>query len=287
MIEQELNFGGIPEKYTSKEKAKIVVLPVPYDGTSTWVKGADKGPEAILQASTNMELFDIETNTEVYKKGIYTAPPITEKSSPEKMVKTVYKEVIKYIEKDKFVVTLGGEHSVSIGAIKAFGINYSDLTVLQIDAHSDLRQKYEGSRYNHACVMARAKEVCKVVQVGIRSMDKEEMEYVIPANMFYAHNINACKNNEWMHDVVKSLTGNVYITIDLDAFDPAFLPSTGTPEPGGLSWQQINDLLFLVNEKKNIVGFDVVELCPNPYAKASDFLAAKLVYRLLSMKFKS
>jgi agmatinase len=287
MIEQELNFGGIPEKYTSKEKATIVVLPVPYDGTSTWVKGADKGPEAILQASTNMELFDIETNTEVYKKGIYTAPPITEKSSPEKMVKTVYKEVIKYIEKDKFVVTLGGEHSVSIGAIKAFGINYSDLTVLQIDAHSDLRQKYEGSRYNHACVMARAKEVCKVVQVGIRSMDKEEMEYVIPANMFYAHNINACKNNEWMHDVVKSLTGNVYITIDLDAFDPAFLPSTGTPEPGGLSWQQINDLLFLVNEKKNIVGFDVAELCPNPYAKASDFLAAKLVYRLLSMKFKS
>jgi agmatinase len=279
-------FGAIPEKYSKIETSHIVILPVPYDGTSSWIKGSDKGPDAILDASANMELFDIETNFEVYKKGIYTAPPILEKSSPEKMIKAVYNEVLKYIELDKFIVIIGGEHSISIGSIKAFGLHYSNLTVLQIDAHSDLRQKYDGSKYNHACVMARAREITKVVQVGIRSMDKEEMEYVIPSNIFYAHNINSSRSNDWIHNVVKNLTENVYITIDLDAFDPAFLPSTGTPEPGGLSWQQINELLALVNEKRNIIGFDVVELCPNPNAKASDFLAAKLIYRLLSMKFK-
>ncbi len=219
---------------------------------------------------------------------MYTAPSILEESSVEAMVKAVLHEVSKYIEQNKFVVAIGGEHSISIGAIKAYGLHFYDLTILQLDAHSDLRQKYEGSKYNHACVMARAKEICKIVQVGIRSMDKEETEYITPENIFYAHFINKysnTNNNEWINEVINSLTTNVYITIDLDVFDPAYLPATGTPEPGGLSWQQINDLLTAVNKNRNIVGFDVTELCPNKYSKASDFLAAKLIYRILSMKF--
>jgi agmatinase len=277
------NFGGIPKKYDDPEKAKIVILPVPYDGTSTWIKGADKGPAAILVASANMELYDIETDSEVYKKGIYTAKPIKENKSPEKMTVEVYETALRYVLDKKFLVTLGGEHSVSVGAIQAYSELYENLTVLQLDAHSDMRPEYEGSRFNHACAMSRAVECCPVVHVGIRSMDVEEKKYIHPDRIFYAE--KRLTDPKWMEKVLDILSKNVYITIDLDVFDPSIMPSTGTPEPGGLFWYEVLNLMQKVNKKCNIVGFDVVELCPNEIDKAPDFLASKLIYKILSYKF--
>jgi len=280
---KETNFGGIPKKYTDLQKAEIVVMPIPYDGTSTWIKGADKGPAAILEASANMELYDIETDSEVYKMGIHTTKPVTEKSSPEKMTAAVYKNAMKYVEADKFLVSIGGEHSVSVGAIQAYAETYEKLTVLQFDAHSDMRPEYEGSRYNHACAMSRAVEFCPLVQVGIRSMDVEEKKYITKKRVFFAE--ERMKDSGWMDKAVKLLSENVYITIDLDVFDPSIMPSTGTPEPGGLYWYEVLEMIRKVNKKCNIVGFDVVELCPNNIDKAPDFLASKLIYKILSYKF--
>lgn len=280
---KEVNFGGLEKKYSGSDKAKIVVLPVPYDGTSTWIKGADHGPAAILEASANMELYDIETDSEVYKKGIYTAKAVKENASPEKMTQAVYKNALKHIENNKFVVTVGGEHSVSVGTIQAHAETYNNLTVLQFDAHTDMRPEYEGSMYNHACAMSRAVECCPVVQVGIRSMDVTEKKYINPKRVFFAE--KRLSNPDWTKEVLNLLSENVYLTIDLDAFDPSIMPSTGTPEPGGLFWYEVLSLIKQVNNKCNIVGFDVVELCPNKFNKAPDFLAAKLIYKILSYKF--
>ena len=278
-----MNFGGLDNIYTNFIQSKIAVLPVPYDGTSTWIKGADKGPEAILEASANMELYDIETDSEVFKEGIYTADPITEKSSPEKMSQAVYKEVSRLLSHNKFTVTIGGEHSVSIGAIKAHVENFKHCCVLQIDAHTDLRPEYEGSKYNHACVMARTREIAPFVQVGIRSMDTIEKPFIVPGNIFYAEDIR--KGKLWMDKAIELLTENVYLTFDLDGFDPSIMASTGTPEPGGLYWNETIEFLRKVMRVKNLVGFDVVELCPNKINKAPDFLASKLIYKILSYKY--
>jgi agmatinase len=278
-----VHFGEIPEEFCNEERAKIVVLPIPFDGTSTWVKGSDKGPEALLEASANMELYDIETDTEVYRHGIFTAPAIEENKSPEKMVAASESVAKQYIDKGKFLVTIGGEHSVSIGPIQAHAKKYSNLSVLQIDAHADLRDSYEGSKNNHACVMARAQDLCPIVQVGIRSMDIGEKDRLDQSRVFWAHTI--MDNDNWMDEAIEQLTDNVYLTIDLDGFDPSILPSTGTPEPGGMHWYQTLRFLRKVIQKKNLVGFDIVELCPNPNEKSSDFLATKLLYKILSYKF--
>ncbi len=279
-----INYGGIDPEYSSESSSSIVIIPVPYDGTSTWMKGADKGPEAILEASGNMELYDIETDSEIYRSGIYTAEAVKEKTSPEKMAGAVFEKVSGFLEKGKFPVVIGGEHSVTIGSIQAFAEHYPGLSVLQLDAHSDLRNEYQGSGNNHACVMARAREVATVVQVGIRSFDKEELSDLDMARVFFAHQIH--NNNDWMDEATEMLSDNVYITIDLDVFDPSIMPSTGTPEPGGMGWYQSLSFLEKVISRKNMVGFDVVELCPLPSNKAPDFMAAKLIYKLLSMKFK-
>ena len=276
------NYGGIPEEFANIENAKVVILPVPYDGTSTWIKGADKGPEAILEASANMELYDIESNREIYTIGIHTADPVTENESPEKMTEAVYLAAKKYVG-NQYTVLIGGEHSVSFGTIKAHFETYPELTVLQIDAHSDLRPDYEGSKYNHACVMARAQELCPVVHVGIRSQCVEELPLMVRENIFYAHEI--VKDKEWMEKAISRLSKNVYITIDLDGFDPSVLAATGTPEPGGLGWYEVIDFMQKVHKQRNVVGFDVVELCPNENHPASNFLASKLIYKLIGYKF--
>jgi agmatinase len=247
------------------------------------MKGSDKGPDAILEASANMELYDIETESEVFRKGIFTAPKIKEGRSPEKMSQAVYKAAKQYLDAGKFVVTIGGEHSVSIGAMQAHAEKFKNVCFLQLDAHADLRDSYEGSKYNHACVMARAKEFGQVVQVGIRSMDASEKEAMDIKKVFFADNIRFDK--VWADKVLSVMCPQVYITIDLDVFDPSILPSTGTPEPGGLGWYEVIDLISRVGEKFEIIGFDVVELCPNKYDKSSDFLAAKLIYKALSYKF--
>jgi len=245
------------------------------------MKGADRGPDSIFEASAHLELYDIGTGSEVYRHGIYTDGPVDEKSSPERMIEAVRNRVLQHLEENRFTVTVGGEHAVSIGAVKAHRKIYKSLCVLRLDAHADLRNKYGGSKYNHACVAARFREICPLVQVGIRSLDKTEKDLVEENRTFYAENI--FRDGSWHDKAVGELLDDVYISIDLDVFDPSIIPSTGTPEPGGLLWYDILDFLWKVCSERNVVGFDVVELCPNPEVKAPDFLAAKLIYRLLSI----
>jgi len=276
-------YAGIPKENAALETSKIVLIPVPYDGTSTFQKGADKGPEAFLHASENMELYDIETETEVYKQGIHLTEPIIENSSPEAVVQAVHKATKEYILRNKFVTVFGGEHSISIGTIRAFNETFDDLTVLHIDAHADLRKKYQGTTCNHACAVYEASQTTNLIQVGIRSMDVAETTVMDQEKTWFAHDM--ANDEYWIDHVIEALGENVFITFDLDALDPSIMPSTGTPEPGGLLWYETLDFLRQVFEEKNVVGFDIVELCPNPADKSSDFLAAKLYYKMLSYKF--
>ena len=273
-------FGDFEQQYREYANAKFAILPVPYDATSTWVKGADKGPEAFLDASFTLENYDVETGTEAYKHGIATLPFVTEDRTPELLCNQVQQEVTTLLNDGKFPVTIGGNHTVSIGAIRAMAQKYNNLTVLQLDAHSDLRPSYEGSELNHACVMNRAAEVAKITQVGIRSQCVEELPFFEKDRLFYAHQI--FDNNNWQQKAIDTLSENVYVTIDLDVFDPSVLPSTGTPEPGGLTYYQVLHFLRSVFANRNVVGFDIVELCPNPIDKASDYLAARLAYQLMT-----
>lgn len=278
-----MNYAGIPDEFAQLDSSKIVIIPVPYDGTSTWIKGADKGPDAFLEASENMEIYDIETDSEVYKEGVYLADPVTENSSPEKMVDAVHKAASKYIKMGKFVTLFGGEHSVSIGSIRAFRENFENLTVLQFDAHSDLRPEYDGSKCNHACAVHEAQHTTNLVQVGIRSMDVVEKPFLKRENCFFADDIMS--NPNWMNEALEKITSPVFITIDLDVFDSSIMPSTGTPEPGGLNWYHVINFIKLVVKNKNVVGFDIMELCPNKINKGPDFLAAKLYYKILTLVF--
>jgi agmatinase len=277
-----MNFGGNEVVYNYQESG-IIIVPVPYDETSTWMKGADKGPDAILDASVNLEFYDLETASEAHLKGIHTIPPVLEKETPEKLVTAVHDKIFSLLEEKKFPVTIGGNHTVSIGAIKAFSEYYDNISILQLDAHADLRQSYEGSEFNHACAMARARECAPIVQVGIRSMSVEELPYAEKDRMFCSHELYYDKS--LYAKALGKLSEKVYITIDLDVFDPSIMPSTGTPEPGGPAYFELMHFLRDVIKSRNVVGFDVVELCPSSTNKAPDFMAAKIIYQLLSYKF--
>jgi len=279
-----MTFGGIPEKYASFENAEILLQSIPYDGTSTWGKGADKGFERFLEAAENMELYDIETDTEVYRKGIHILPEILEKSTPEKVYEKVYHSSLQIIKSGKFPTFFGGEHSISIGIIKAFYETYPDITILQLDAHADLRPEYNGSAFNHACALYDASKNSNLIQVGIRSMDKSELDHMKKNNCFFAEDIVG--DTDWIERAIGIMKDKVYITLDLDVLDPGIMPSTGTPEPGGLSWETTLQFLKKVFELKEVKGFDIVELAPIKGLKAPDFLVAKLYYKMLSYKFK-
>ena len=283
-MRSKTTFAGIPTEFGQLETAQVVLIPVPFDGTTTWGKGSDNGPEAFLEAAENMELYDIETHTEVYKQGIYLADPIAGHSDPAAMVRQVHETAKEYIKRNHFVTLMGGEHSISIGAIRAFNECFENLTVLQIDAHADLRKSYMGSPFNHACAMHEASQTTNLIQTGIRSMDTLEKTYMDSEKTFFAHEM--ADDEYWMDKVVDLMTDQVYITFDLDALDPSIMPSTGTPEPGGLLWYETLEFLKKVFEEKNVVGFDLVELCPNPQDKSPNFLAAKLYYKMLSYKFQ-
>jgi agmatinase len=278
-----MNFGGNEVIY-DYDDSRIIIVPVPYDETSTWLKGSDNGPEAIMEASVSLEFYDIETATEVHKMGIHTIDPIRETRTPEALVAEVYQKIQSLLRDNKFPVIVGGNHTVSIGAMKAFSEFYPGLSFLQLDAHSDLRQEYEGSGYNHACSMARAREFAPVVQVGIRSVAAEELPYIDRERIFYAHELYYDKT---LYDkALDKFTGDVYITLDLDVLDPSIMSSTGTPEPGGPDYFELMHFLRKVASGRRIAGFDVVELCPSPSNKAPDFIAAKIIYQLLSYIFK-
>ncbi len=278
------NFAGIEDEYCIKESAHVWLQSIPYDGTSTWGKGADKGFEPFLDALENLELFDIETSSEVYKKGVHILPDINEKRSPEAVFNAVYNSTKDLLKSNKFLTFFGGEHSVSIGIIKAFYEKHKNLTVLQLDAHTDLRPEYHGSPYNHACAVYDASVNANLIQVGIRSMDSSELPYLNRDKCYFAEDIYG--TDDWMDRSIAQMTDDVYLTIDLDAFDPSIMPSTGTPEPGGLLWNPTLKYLKKVFQQKNVVGFDLVELAPIEGLSAPTFLAAKLYYKLLSYKFK-
>jgi agmatinase len=276
-------YGALPEEFCRYETASIAILPVPYDGTSTWMKGADRGPQALLEASANLELYDIETDSEVFKHGIVTVDPVLCPEEPDAMVAAVYERARRLLEDGKFIVGIGGEHTISVGLVQAAATRFSNLSVFQFDAHADARNDYEGSRYNHACVMSRIGEICPYVQAGIRSMDSSELKTLNRDRTFFAYEI--LKGPDVTSRALKALTKNVYITIDLDVLDSSIMPSTGTPEPGGLDWYTLLDFIESVVVEKNIVGIDITELLPNPANRGPDFVAAKLVYRVLSMIF--
>lgn len=278
-------YAGVAEKYGKYEYAQVLLTSLPYDGTSTWGKGADKGFDAFMDASSNMELFDIETNSEPYKNGVFLEKPLKLKNcTPEEMVLKIYKTVIEQLKSGKLLTYFGGEHSVSIGILRAFAKKYKKLTVLQLDAHTDLRQSYLGTKYNHACAVAEAQQYTNLIQVGIRSMDISEKKYLQKDKVYFAHQI--MDNDYWMEEAIKKMTNDVYITLDLDVFDSSIMPSTGTPEPGGMHWYQILQFLRMVFLRKNIVGFDIVELAPSKGNKAPEFLAAKLYYKMLAYYFE-
>ena len=276
------NFGGEEVVY-GYDESRIIIVPVPYDATSTYLKGAQRGPAAILEASPALEFYDTETGSEAHKNGIFTLPPLVAGPDPAELTEAVYKTVLDIFAGERFPVVIGGNHTVSIGAFMAAAEAFSGLTILQLDAHSDLRPFYEGSPLNHACVAARAKEYAPLVQVGIRSMAAEELPFVDPERIFYAHELWSDKS--LYRKALGLLTDNVYITVDLDVFDPSIMPSTGTPEPGGPDYRELMSFLREVFSKRNVVGFDVVELCPSAVNKTPDFVAAKIIYQLLSYRF--
>lgn len=283
-----MNFGGLEPEYADFERALFAVLPVPYDLTSTYRSGSRLGPAAILDASANMELYDEELGRETYPCGIHTLPFLEpDARGPKEMIETIRQKTAELISADKIPVTLGGEHSISFGCVQALKAKYPSLSVLQLDAHADLRDAYQGTHYSHACVARRISESCPLVQVGIRSMSAEEAAFLpgSPVKSFSADFI--LEEKDWRQTIVRHLQGDVYISVDLDVLDPAFMPATGTPEPGGIGWKDLLRLIRAVSEKCRIRGFDVVELSPIPGLIAPDFLAAKLIYRMMGYTLNS
>ena len=281
-----LKFCDIEDKYSSWKNSRIAVLPVSYDLTTSYKPGAARGPKAIIDASRYMETYDEETEKEIYKSGIYTAEEIRPDSlGPEKIIKKVENQTSRILKAGKFPVILGGEHSITLGPVRALNKKYKDFSVLQLDAHMDMRDSFQGSKYSHACIARRIIEITRLTQVGIRSMSKEEAgkNYKNLTTFFMKDMI---KDRRWIGKAIDSLDSDrVYVTIDMDSLDPSIMPSVGTPEPGGLGWHDTLELLNKLSRKKEVIGFDVVELSPMQGNISPDFLAAKLVYKFLSYIF--
>jgi len=277
-----LNFGGLEAQDTAYKRARYVVLPIPYDHTSSWQKGSEHGPEALLKASANLELYDIETDSEPYLAGIHTAQPLHCEAPPDQLYTEVLAQARRYVRDGKTLITIGGNHAVPIGSAQACceAFGREEVSILQLDAHTDLRESYQGNAYSHACAMARMKAWGQPVQVGIRSMDSSEKEHIGDSQIFLASTIQ--RQPDWIQQVLNCLRDKVYLTIDLDGLDPSIMPATGTPEPGGLLWYQVMDLLEQVISQKQLLGWDVVELCPQPGFFHADFLAAKLIYKIMA-----
>ncbi|MCX5903802.1 MAG: agmatinase [Proteobacteria bacterium] len=276
------NFCGLKDEQSAWEQARAVIIPVPYDLTTTYMPGTRHGPHAIIRASTQLELFDDEIEKEPALIGIHTLPEIEVLTSgPAEMIDRVESVAARVAGSGKFPVMLGGEHSISLGMVRALINDHPDMGVLQLDAHADLRDSYQGSRFNHACVARRIQELCPLIQAGIRSITAEEWSFLnnSPVTSFFARNMHA--RDEWLPKLIEKLPQKIYITIDLDVFDPSQMPSVGTPEPGGMNWYDVLHLLRAVAAQRKIVGFDIVELCPQPANPGPDFLAAKLCYKLL------
>jgi len=275
-------FAGLEPPYSNLQQARTVILPVPYDGTSEWRGGSRHGPQAIIDASQYLELYDLELDREIYKVGISTLPEVEPVlSSPQDMIDRVYQVIKGLIQKEKFVVLLGGEHSLSLGAVRAFKEAFPRLSVLQLDAHADLRDEYLGTKYSQACVMRRIFELCPISQVGVRSLSREEKQFLTQKKLTPFYMSDLASNKGSIDKIVDSLSEDVYVTIDVDVLDPSIMPAVGTPEPDGMSWRQVLDIIQSVALHKHVVGFDLVEFCPGEGPGSCALLLAKLAYRFI------
>lgn len=276
-------FGGLPEEYCEFKSAKFVILPIPYEATVSYRGGTKEGPKAIIEASQYIELYDEELESEPYKAGIYTFPavePIT--SGPEYMLDRIQQIAEQIINEGKLLVALGGEHSISVGILKALKKIHPELGVIYLDAHADLRDEYWGSKYSHASALRRIVEMFpKAVHLGLRSLSKEEAEYIRKKKLSVFSSIEIKSRVNRVLNFLKKFEENVYISIDLDVFDPSVIPAVGTPEPGGLSWYETITILRYICTNKKVIGFDLVELAPLPGNVTSEFTTAKLIYKLL------
>jgi agmatinase len=281
-----LVFGGALPTRVSFDAASVVILPVPVDRTTSYVGGTRNGPHEILQASTHMELWDDEMKADVHGVGIFTLPemelPFGEMAP---LVDEIERVAYEIVSRDKFLVAIGGEHSITPPLVSAAARKFPGLSVLQIDAHADMRDSYMGTVHNHACAMRRALQFARVTQVAIRSLSTEEAEALPKLKSTVFYDVDMRRDPKWIDAVVASLAENVYVTIDVDGMDPAIMPATGTPEPGGLSWAEITTLLRATAERRRIVAADIVELSPIPGLVAPNFLCAKLLYKLLTYRF--
>ena len=275
-------FAALEPEHSDYERSRVVVLPVPYDSTASGWVGAREGPAAIIGASENMELYDIGIGREPYLVGIHTLPELAvHAGGPEAMVERIGEVVGELLDDGKFVVTLGGEHTVAVGAVRAHAKRTPGLSVLALDAHADLRDSYMDTPYSHACTLRRALESAPVVQVGLRSAEREEHELIRERGLaFHSPQEYRAAGPE---SIAAQLADDVYITIDLDAFDPSQVAAVGTPEPGGLLWDEVSELLETVARTGRIIGFDVTELAPSLGPRANAQLAAKLTHRLIGL----
>ena len=285
-----MNFGGIDDKELSSfESSRVLMLPVAYEGTVSYGTGTGDGAMAIIDASRNMELYDDETDSEVYRIGIHTLEKFKPRPTPEKMMSDLYDLTKELVDTGKFVCMIGGEHSVSGPLIKAHAQRHHYLSVLQIDAHADLRDTYDDTPHSHASIMARVVKDLRIpaVQVGIRSVSAEEIRLIdtgIPTKIFWARDIVG--RTDWIDEAIAGLTDSVYLTIDIDGLDPSIVPTTGTPEPGGLGWYETLTLIRKLAESKKVVGMDLVEYSYVPTFDAPAFLCAKLIYKSLAYIFR-
>ena len=286
-----MNYGGIEEsEFSAFDSAQVLVFPVSYEGTVSYGAGTGAGAMAIIDASRNMELYDEETDAEVYKIGIHTLDEFAPRETPAAMSEALYEESKNLLKAEKFMCMLGGEHSVSAPVIRAHAEKFHNLSILQIDAHADLRDEYDGTPHSHASIMARTVKDLRIpaVQVGIRSISADEMRLLdsgIPTKIFWAKDIVG--RTDWIDTAIDSLTENVYLTIDIDGLDPSLVPTTGTPEPGGLGWYEVLTLIRRLAEKRRVVGMDLVEFAKTENSDAPAFLCAKLVYKTLAYIFQN
>lgn len=281
------NFLGLSEELSSYENSKAAVLPIPYDATVSYGPGARNGPSAIIAASSQVETYDRDFDCEPSDEGIVTLQDLEQESSgPEAMMRKIESRASQVLDDGKFLLSLGGEHSITYPLVKAHKAKYPGLSVLQIDAHSDLRDEYQGSRYSHACVMSRVMECCEFAAIGIRSFcgSEKERDMIDKGRIVTARDFRIGKSS--VDNILSMLSSDLYITFDLDGLDPSVMPAVGTPEPGGLLWHEAVDLIMTAGGKKRIVGADVVELAPIPGLIYPDFTAARLAYKIISVAIK-
>ncbi|MDR0828960.1 MAG: arginase family protein [Prevotellaceae bacterium] len=278
------NFAGLKGAFTDYNEAKFFVLPVPYSTQNDWNSTANKGCEAIIEASQHLEYYDTETRAQVALKGIHTLEPLHNLHSDEKVCAAVEKKVSELLDTKKFPVLIGGNRTVCIGAIRAACAKFDDLTVVQFGAQNAMRVSYKGSDLAPECAMFQAKKLAPITQIGIRSMSAEGHRNADPTKIFFARDIFFDHKLNWYKELFDTFSANTYITIDLNVFDPSIMPSVSLPEPGGLQYFTILRMLKQMFRMTNVVGFDVTGLCPNPHHKAPDYLAARLIYQLMTYK---